>query len=66
MLQVQIYLEDIQKKERKGELLSVVKVKPIEGIPDREVVNNAIKPIQTWLMSVHNSNLVVAIGKEKK
>jgi hypothetical protein len=66
MLQVQIYLEDIQKQDRKGELLSVVKVKPIEGIPDREVVNNAIKPIQTWLMGIHNSNLVVAIGKEKK
>lgn len=65
MLQVQIYLEDIQKPERKGELLSVVKVKPIDGIPDREVVNNAIKPIQTWLMGIYNSNLVVAIGKEK-
>lgn len=65
MLQVQIYLEDIQKPERKGELVSVVKVKPISGIPDREVVNNAIKHIQTWLMGIYNSSLVVAIGKEK-
>lgn len=65
MLQVQIYLEDIQKPERKGELVSVVKVKPISGIPDREVVNNAIKHIQTWLMSIYNQSLVVAIGKEK-
>lgn len=65
MLQVQIYLEDIQKPERKGELVSVVKVKPISGIPDREVVNNAIRHIQTWLMSIYNSSLVVAIGKEK-
>ncbi len=65
MLQVQIYLEDTQKPERKGELVSVVKVKPISGIADREVVNNAIKPVQNWLMGIYNSSLIVAIGKEK-
>lgn len=65
MLQVQIYLKDEQKDEFKGELVSVVKVKPISGIPDRKVVNNAIKHIQPWLMGIYNSSLVVAIGKDK-
>lgn len=65
MLQVQIYLEDTREPERKGELVSVVKVKPISGIADREVVNNAIKHIQTWLMGIYNSSLIVAIGEEK-
>ena len=49
-MKVQIFLEDKSNDLWRGKLLATIEVQPIKGYADREVVNNAIKPIKNWLM----------------
>ena len=63
MIQVEIYLEDKEAFDRKGKFLSSIKVAPIEGIPSREVVNNSVIHIKTWLMGIYNNNLIISISE---
>lgn len=58
-----IYLKDNEKPEYKGELLATVKVNPIEGISNREVVNSAINPLKEFLSKTYQSSLIVSIGE---
>lgn len=62
-MKVQIFLEDKSKDLWRGKLLATIEVNPIEGYNDREVVNNAIKPIKYWLMGIYNQSLIVAINE---
>ena len=62
-MKVQIFLEDKSKDLWRGKLLATIEVNPIEGYSDREVVNNAIKPIKYWLMGIYNQSLIVAINE---
>lgn len=62
-MKVQIFLEDKTQDLWRGKLLATIEVNPIEGYNDREVVNNAIKPIKYWLMGIYNQSLIVAINE---
>lgn len=62
-MKVQIFLEDKTKDLWRGKNLATIEVSPIEGYSDREVVNNAIKPIKYWLMGIYNQTLIVAINE---
>ena len=62
-MKVQIFLEDKTQNLWRGEKLATIEVNPIEGYSDREVVNNAIKPIKYWLMGIYNQTLIVAINE---
>ena len=62
-MKVQIFLEDKTQDLWRGKLLDTIEVNPIEGYNDREVVNNAIKPIKYWLMGIYNQSLIVAINE---
>ena len=62
-MKVQIFLEDKTQNLWRGKKLATIEVNPIEGYNDREVVNNAIKPIKYWLMGIYNQTLIVAINK---
>lgn len=62
-MKVQIFLEDKSKDLWRGKKLATIEVNPIEGYNDREVVNNAIKPIKYWLMGIYNQSLIVAINE---
>lgn len=62
-MKVQIFLEDKSQDLWRGKLLATIEVNPIEGYNDREVVNNAIKPIKYWLMGIYNQTLIVAINE---
>jgi hypothetical protein len=61
-MKVQIFLEDKTKELWRGENLATIQVKEIESIPNREVVNNAIKPIKNYLMNKYNQTLIIAIS----
>lgn len=61
-MKVQIFLEDKSQDLWRGKKLATIEVNPIDGYNDREVVNNAIKPIKYWLMGVYNQSLIVAIS----
>ena len=63
-MKVQIFLEDKENDLWRGKLLATIKVEPIEGCSDREVVNNAIRPVKNWLMGIYNSSLIVAISED--
>jgi hypothetical protein len=60
-MKVQIFLEDKSKDLWRGENLATIEVKEIKGVPDREVVNNAIKPIKNYLINKYNQSLIIAI-----
>jgi hypothetical protein len=60
-MKVQIFLEDKNQDLWRGKLLATIEVQPIKGYADREVVNNAIKPIKNWLMGIYNTSLIVSI-----
>lgn len=62
-MKVQIFLEDKSQDLWRGKKLATIEVNPIEGYNDREVVNNAIKPIKYWLMGIYNQSLIVAINE---
>jgi hypothetical protein len=62
-MKVQIFLQDKTQDLWRGEKLATIEVNPIEGYNDREVVNNAIKPIKYWLMGIYNQSLIVAINE---
>ena len=62
-MKVQIFLEDKSQDLWRGKKLATIEVNPIEGYNDREVVNNAIKPIKYWLMGIYNQTLTVAINE---
>lgn len=62
-MKVQIFLEDKTQDLWRGKKLATIEVNPIEGYSDREVVNNAIKPIKYWLMGIYNQSLIVAINE---
>lgn len=62
-MKVQIFLEDKSQDLWRGKLLATIEVNPIDGYNDREVVNNAIKPIKYWLMGIYNQSLIVAINE---
>lgn len=62
-MKVQIFLEDKSQDLWRGKKLATIEVNPIEGYNDREVVNNAIKPIKYWLMGIYNQTLIVAINE---
>lgn len=62
-MKVQIFLEDKSKDLWRGKLLATIEVNPIEGYSDREVVNNAIKPLTAHFMSKFNQTLIVAINE---
>lgn len=62
-MKVQIFLEDKTQDLWRGKKLAIIEVNPIEGYNDREVVNNAIKPIKYWLMGIYNQSLIVAINE---
>lgn len=62
-MKVQIFLEDKSKDLWRGKKLATIEVNPIEGYSDREVVNNAIKPIKYWLRGIYNQSLIVAINE---
>lgn len=62
-MKVQIFLEDKTQDLWRGKKLATIEVNPIEGYNDREVVNNAIKPIKYWLMGIYNQSLIVAINE---
>ena len=60
-MKVQIFLEDKSKDLWRGKLLATIEIKEIDGVHNREVVNNAIKPIKNWLMGIYNQTLIIAI-----
>ena len=62
-MKVQIFLEDKSQDLWRGKKLATIEVNPIDGYNDREVVNNAIKPIKYWLMGIYNQSLIVAINE---
>jgi hypothetical protein len=62
-MKVQIFLEDKTQDLWRGKKLATIEVNPIKGYSDREVVNNAIKPIKYWLMGIYNQSLIVAINE---
>lgn len=62
-MKVEIFLEDKSQDLWRGKHLATIEVNPIEGYNDREVVNNAIKPIKYWLMGIYNQSLIVAINE---
>jgi hypothetical protein len=60
-MKVQIFLEDKTKDLWRGENLATIEVKKIEGVHNRSVVNNAIKPLKNYLMNKYNQSLIIAI-----
>jgi hypothetical protein len=60
-MKVQIFLEDKTKELWRGENLATIEVKKIEGVHNRSVVNNAIKPLKNYLMNKYNQSLIIAI-----
>ena len=60
-MKVQIFLEDKSKELWRGENLATIEVKEIDGISNREVVNNAIKPIKNHFINKYNQTLIIAI-----
>jgi hypothetical protein len=60
-MEVQIFLEDKTQDLWRGKKLVTIEVKEIKGVPDREVVNNAIKPIKNYLINKYNQTLIIAI-----
>ena len=60
-MKVQIFLEDKTKDLWRGENLATIEVKEIDGVPNREVVNNAIKPIKNYLMNKYKQTLIISI-----
>ena len=61
-MKVQIFLEDKSKDLWRGKLLATIEVNPIEGYSDREVVNNAIKPLKNHFINKYNQSLIIAIS----
>jgi hypothetical protein len=60
-MKVQIFLEDKTKDLWRGENLATIEVKEIKGVHNREVVNNAIKPIKNYLINKYNQSLIISI-----
>jgi hypothetical protein len=61
-MKVQIFLEDKTKELWRGENLATIQVKEINGVCNREVVNNAIKPIKNYLMNKYKQTLIISIS----
>ena len=61
-MKVQIFLEDKTKDLWRGKKLATIEVNPIEGYSDREVVNNAIKPLKNHFINKYNQSLIIAIS----
>jgi hypothetical protein len=60
-MKAKIYIQDLEAPEMKGAHLATVKIKEIDGISNREVVNNAIKPIKNYLMNKYKQTLIISI-----
>jgi hypothetical protein len=60
-MKAKIYIQDLEAPEMKGAHLATVKIKEIPFMPNREVVNNAIRPVKNWLMGIYNQTLIIAI-----
>jgi hypothetical protein len=60
-MKVQIFLEDKNQDLWRGKLLATIEVKEIDGVHNREVVNNAIKPIKNHFINKYNQTLIIAI-----
>jgi hypothetical protein len=61
-MKVQIFLEDKTKELWRGENLATIQVKEIDGVPNREVVNNTIKPLKNHFINKYNQTLIIAIS----
>jgi hypothetical protein len=61
-MKVQIFLEDKSNDLWRGENLATIQVKEIDGCHNREVVNNAIKPIKNYLMNKYKQTLIISIS----
>jgi hypothetical protein len=61
-MKVQIFLEDKTQDLWRGEKLATIEVKEIEGIHNRSVVNNAIKPLKNHFINKYNQSLIIAIS----
>ncbi len=61
-MKVQIFLEDKSNDLWRGKLLATIEVEPIKGYADREVVNNAIRPIKNHFINKYKQTLIISIS----
>jgi hypothetical protein len=61
-MKVQIFLEDKTQDLWRGKHLATIEVNP-QSLPNREVVNNIIKPIKNYFFKKYNQTLIVAINE---